>query len=340
MANLNAYNKENTSTGLISVIVPVFRVEEYLARCIDSIINQSYKNLEIILVDDGSDDNSGKICDEYALADERIVVIHKENGGQSSARNLALEVARGEYVGFVDSDDVIHKNMYTNLFSLIISYGADMALCNIRDWDGKEDFSNIALSGNSYAVDNNEMMKRFFRIESSNSYISPCRKLFKRYLVKDLRFEEGRINEDVYFSYRTFLDSKKIAITDDQYYFYFIRGGSTTHSYFCPRDYDLFKAWENVMNYAKEYDKNNVRYAELNYYRCYFTLLMKYALYGASGFENISKDIKRLKKNLRKNLKYLLPIKGISVSRKLAMIMLAISVRMVRLFCKIRNVLR
>lgn len=112
---------------LISVIVPVYNVEKYLSKCIDSILAQTYKNLEIILVDDGSPDNCPKICDEYAKKDNRIKVIHKENGGLSAARNVALDIAKGEYIGFVDSDDFIAEDMYEVLYNLAEKYNAEIS---------------------------------------------------------------------------------------------------------------------------------------------------------------------------------------------------------------------
>ena len=114
------------SKPLISVIVPVYNVEQYLPKCIDSILAQTYENLEIILVEDGTKDSSGVICDEYAAKDARIRVIHKENGGLSSARNAGMEIARGEYFGFVDSDDWIEPEMYENLMALAQKYDADV----------------------------------------------------------------------------------------------------------------------------------------------------------------------------------------------------------------------
>ena len=115
---------------LISIIIPVYNVEKYLRKCLDSIINQTYKKLEIILIDDGSTDNSGKICEEYAKKDDRIIVIHKENAGVSSARNRGIELANGKYIGFIDSDDWIEENMYETLYQNLLQFDVDISMCN------------------------------------------------------------------------------------------------------------------------------------------------------------------------------------------------------------------
>ncbi|EGP5489252.1 glycosyltransferase, partial [Enterococcus faecium] len=117
----------------ISIIVPVYKVEPYLRKCVDSILAQTFTDFEVILVDDGSPDNSGKICDEYASKDSRVRVIHKKNGGLSSARNAGIDVARGKYLGFVDSDDYIEKDMYELLYDNIVKEQADLSICGIYD---------------------------------------------------------------------------------------------------------------------------------------------------------------------------------------------------------------
>ena len=125
------------TSPLISIIVPVYDVEPYLRKCIDSILIQSYRDLEIILVDDGSPDNCGAICDEYAEKDKRIKVIHKKNGGLSDARNAGLDIATGEYIGFVDSDDWVMPDMYEYLYKAVKEYDADMSVCGYYDYWGK-----------------------------------------------------------------------------------------------------------------------------------------------------------------------------------------------------------
>ena len=152
---------------LISIIVPVYKVEPYLRRCVDSILNQTYRNLEVILVDDGSPDNCGSICDAYAKQDSRVKVIHKENGGLSSARNAGLDVMSGAYVGFVDSDDWIEPHMYESLLKLMEKFDAQMALGGVADemlYDGTLTTVKISDYGHTpFAENHNNALKRFFQ---------------------------------------------------------------------------------------------------------------------------------------------------------------------------------
>ncbi len=183
---------------LISVIVPVYKAEAYLKKCINSIINQTYKNLEIILVDDGSPDKCGEICDEFAKQDSRIRVIHKQNGGQSSARNAALDIMSGDYVGFVDSDDWIEPNMYEHLYNLIAENNAQISACGLQcDYSG----GKIAYFNDQYPVHKN--IEIFSKIGALRELTvarkitnSPCDKLFSRYIFENIRMREGTVYED------------------------------------------------------------------------------------------------------------------------------------------------
>lgn len=183
---------------LISVIVPVYKAEAYLERCVNSIINQTYKNLEIILVDDGSPDNCGKMCDDFAKQDARIRVIHKENGGQSTARNAALDIMTGEYVGFVDSDDWIEPNMYERLMMLIQENGAQISVCGVQcDWsNGKTIFYN-----NEYPkctdVEHWTKIDALRELTLSKKITNaPWNKLFESQIFDGLRMREGWVYED------------------------------------------------------------------------------------------------------------------------------------------------
>ena len=161
---------------MISIIVPVYNVDKYIERCIQSIINQTYKNLEIILIDDGSTDKSGAICDKYSKIDNRINVIHKKNGGLSEARNVGLDIARGDYIGFVDSDDYIHPQMYELLYKNLIGTSADISIIkHIRKEEelGLGDINSKKVYSNLEAIEN--ILKK-----DSGIFIASCNKLYKK----------------------------------------------------------------------------------------------------------------------------------------------------------------
>jgi len=214
---------------LISVIVPVYRVEAFLPRCLDSIRGQTYKNLEIILVDDGSPDNCGKICDEYAEMDSRIRVIHKKNGGLSSARNAGLDVAVGDYIGFVDSDDWIAPEMYETLLGAIEKWDAQLACggrYDVREKTGERKIglcpkNDGCLSGVAFAG-------KIFRYDGCDS--SACDKLYRRELLEGLRYPEGRVCEDMPVTYRLALKAERVALCSKPMYYYFHRQGSITQT--------------------------------------------------------------------------------------------------------------
>ena len=179
---------------LISVIVPVYNVEEYVEKCVLSIINQTYKNLEIILVDDGSTDNSGKICDEIAIKDNRIKVIHKKNGGLSDARNVGIDIAKGDYLGFVDSDDYIDYNMYEELFDVIKCHDVDIVYSNFQTeyLDGRIEGCGKN-SGQIYIRSSLDVLRDMMWDKLN---CSSCTKLFKRTVFSEYKFPENNIYED------------------------------------------------------------------------------------------------------------------------------------------------
>ena len=207
---------------LITVIVPVYKVEAYLRRCVDSIVNQTYKNLEIILVDDGSPDNCGKICDALAKEDARIKVIHKENGGLSSARNAGLDVMNGEYVGFVDSDDWIDADMYEQLYSLLEKSKAQIAACGIQCErpNGKVSYFNV-----NYPRETS--VEIFSKLDALKELIiahkitnSVCDKLFCKKMFDNMRFCEGIVNEDFEMMPRCIEGAETVAYDPTPFYHY------------------------------------------------------------------------------------------------------------------------
>lgn len=186
---------------MISVIVPIYNVEKYLSKCIESIINQTYKDLEIILVDDGSTDSSGKICDEFATKDNRIKVIHKNNGGVSSARNQGLDKANGDYIAFVDSDDYIEKDMYEKMINIINKYGVDIVSCNYNHVNGKiEPF--FSLDKDEYIDNKTELIEKIFQYKNYDMIL--FNKLYKKYIWNNIRFPIGiNLAEDLMMLYPT-----------------------------------------------------------------------------------------------------------------------------------------
>lgn len=203
---------------LISVIVPIYKVENYLQRCVDSIRNQTYTDLEIILVDDGSPDNCGFMCDNYAKEDKRIKVVHKMNGGLSDARNAGIEIATGEYIVFVDSDDWLDLDMIEILYNLLIETDADIAECSYRNLysDGiKEETkctAEVVEGDREFALEGMLDWKYFKPIA--------CNKLYKREVIGDIRYPIGKIHEDEFTTYKYFYNAKRLVYVDVAKYNY------------------------------------------------------------------------------------------------------------------------
>ena len=215
---------------LISVIVPVYKTEAYLERCVNSIRNQTYTNLEIILVDDGSPDRCGEMCDVFALEDSRIRVFHKENGGQSSARNLALDHMNGEFVGFVDSDDWIEPGMYQQLYNLMMNNDAQIAACGLQmDFpDGRIRYFNTAYP----RVTDEELFSAMDALRevtyAQKITNSPCDKLFKRYVFDGIRMSEGKVYEDFEMMPFCLERAERIVYMPTPLYHYTMTAESTT----------------------------------------------------------------------------------------------------------------
>lgn len=237
-------------TKKISIIVPVFNVEEYIQKCLDSILHQTYCQLEIILVDDGSTDKSGKICDEYAQRDERIKVIHKSNGGLSDARNAGLDIATGELIGFVDSDDYINEQMYEILYRIMQDEQADIVYCK-------------------RAIVRNSMIQKYFDTETKQCWNSlnalekmyepgfagmatvAWNKLYKKEIFDNIRFPKGMIFEDNYIIHKLFDKARKVVFIDKTLYYYIERGESIMRKPYTLRSLDKLKGTYERVGYTK-----------------------------------------------------------------------------------------
>lgn len=216
---------------MISIIVPIYRVEPYLSRSIESIINQSYKELEILLVDDGSPDGCGTICDTYAEKDTRITVLHQANAGVSAARNAGLAAAKGEYIGFIDPDDFIEPNMYLDMLHAIEADNADLAICgyNYVDEKGNMDTNWLYYTSDNEVLTQKQLMSRMSDMPPTIRLVT-WNKLFRRELIKNIRFTEGLHSaEDVLFLTEYVLRTKKAVFVHKPLYLNTVREGSATH---------------------------------------------------------------------------------------------------------------
>ena len=236
--------------ALISVIIPVYKVEAYLEQCIISVIEQTYQSIEIILVDDGSPDQCGIICDNWAKKDSRIKVIHKKNGGLSDARNYGLNVARGEYIIFIDSDDLVDRTMIEKLFTALKQQEADIVECNYfcftDNLPKKEKRESV-----SSAVYTAEEALSLLLNENIFKY-TVWNKLYRKGIFDTLRFEVGKLHEDVFFTYQAFGISKRIVKIENYLYYYRQRDGSIMGSGFSIRNLDSLEARKRQFYYIKK----------------------------------------------------------------------------------------
>ncbi len=238
---------------LISVIVPVYKVEQYLDKCVESIVNQTYRNLEIILVDDGSPDNCPAMCDGWAKRDYRIKVIHKANGGLSDARNAGIAVALGEFIGFVDSDDWIEKSFFECLHKAIIRTGADVAECATAfdAEDGK--LLRIRKEASASLLEREEALCRL--VLEDGVYQTVWNKLYKREIVREVAFISRKCNEDEFWTYQVFDRGKRLAIVEDTLYHYLQRGTSIIGIGYNLQRLDGLEARFQRMEYLQKYDE-------------------------------------------------------------------------------------
>ena len=224
--------------ALVSIVVPIFNVERYLTHCINTILQQSYKNLEIILVDDGSPDNCGKMCDEFAIRDSRIKVIHKPNGGLSDARNAGIDIATGDYITFIDSDDYVMPDMIESLMNILTNENADIVQCDyIR---GKSDaiieLQRDSSQNNNCSVFSENKMSAYLR-DGKISTVA-WGKIYKKSLFNGIRFPFGRIHEDVFTTYKLIHEAGSVAVTDYVGYVYRITENSIMTSKFSLKKLD------------------------------------------------------------------------------------------------------
>ena len=288
------------SKPLVSVIIPVYNTEKYLKKCVDSVRNQSYQNLEIWLVDDGSTDSSGRSCDKYAQMDSRIRVIHKENAGQGVARNVALDRCTGEYIAFVDSDDWVAVNFIEKMVLEIKNADADLCVCGYVGYNGIRNFSvkrTPCELGSTY-----EIMKH--TVSTKDISGAPWDKLYCRHLLESIRYPAVRAHEDAYFTYDVLQLCKKAVVIEDCLYHQLIRPGSTEQSGFSEKNYALIGAAEKLMGIVKRGYPDLYSYVQFKAADDIYVLMYKVVCSGentenqehyATLNEYLIKELKRIK---------------------------------------------
>ncbi|AEH50340.1 glycosyltransferase family 2 protein [Pseudothermotoga thermarum] len=277
---------------LVSIVVPVFNTEKYLKKCVDSLLNQTYKNIEVLLVNDGSTDNSGKICDEYALIDPRVRVFHIQNSGAGVARNVGIKNAKGEYITFVDSDDWVSEKYIETLLGLILKEDADISMCGYVK-TSLEDVPNKRYKEKVYVYTNLEALRQIYWI-NFGGFLVVWNKLFKRSLFDDVEFPAMRLFEDNAIIPMLFYKANKVVVTTQKLYFYRIRPDSITRKKFDARAVsDIFRSFEIRAQFFKKINLN--RMIGWNVFACLVTC---FYVYFKANFEG--------KKILFKKMKFIL----------------------------------
>lgn len=303
----------------ISVIVPVYESEKYLDRCVQSILNQTYQDFELILVDDGSPDNSPLLCDKWAENDSRVYVIHKENGGASSARNAGLKIAKGRWIAFADSDDWLDRTALKTLYDLANQYNVPMAIGGMRVVQKYTDAS-IVMKQNAKVLSNADLMSRFFRLNGEPDTHSVCGTIIRRDILEDYSFIEGRMNEDVETCYYLARKCEAAVYTDAPLYNYFKNIEGVTNSGFSKKKLDLLDIWDIVQKQVEQFTPEYSYACEMNCKRARFTLLTQMSLNGYDHDDSLMKKTKQqLKKEVRQSFWPLMKWK-MPISRKVLLV--------------------
>lgn len=324
-------------SDLVSVIIPVYNVEKYLERCLNSVINQTYQNLEIIIINDGSTDSSQEIIDRFVKMDSRIKVYKQINKGLSEARNLGIFESRGEYIFFTDSDDWLEIDAIDYLIKKLKKYNADIAVGGINRTNSKKEKKyNVVISEN--LLSQKEYAKKYFKIGTQRIEYYVWNKLYKRSVIEGIKFPSGFYAEDVPTTFQYILKSQRIFLSNKIVYNYYINNNGLT-STFSKKHFDVLKCWDLVINESINYgDSDYIMWSKFNRKRADFAILMEIAL--SKNYKKIKRKyknrIKSIEFNLQKNKNELLK-SSIPLNRKLLIKLFTLNYS---LFSKVINLLR
>lgn len=297
------------NSGLISVIIPVYNVEEYLRECIDSVLSQTYENYEIILVDDGSTDNSGRICDEYAEKNDKISVIHKQNGGLSDARNKGLSLAKGEYIYFLDSDDYIISECFAELVSIIEKENSDFVFFDAKSFEHSNKSFNIEqryIRKKEYGTAKGEAV--LSALFNNKDYHSPVQMYFykKAFLIEnELSFLSGVVYEDSLFSYKAFCLANYVTHISKSFYCRRYRANSIMTSQKSKKYFEsICRVYEEVLEFSKKENKFHLEVAQKYIARCAFNVFNNYEKLSREDKNNCQKKLAEIKELISKDNAY------------------------------------
>lgn len=313
---------------LISVVVPIYNVEKYLKRCISSILNQTYKSLEIILVDDGSPDNCGEICDYYSKIDNRVCVIHQKNKGLSEARNRGIKEATGKYIMFIDSDDYIEENMIEVLYTNLLKYNADISSCGHNDIYDEKNKRRKEIDEKKLILTSQDALQVF--LFTTIVDVVAWNKLYKIELFNNIKYEVGKLFEDHLTTYKLIDVANKVVYTNLPLYNYCKRNNSIGGSEFSKKNYQLKDALDIECEYIKKKYPSISKEIDLGYILWLIVLYDKIILSDRKDLdlENI------IRTYIRNNLGYILKFNNTSVSKKIQLLLLGFCPKVYKIIYK------
>lgn len=290
---------ENVGKALVSVIVPIYNVEKFLDRCLNSISEQTFRQIEILLIDDGSTDNSKIVCQKHVNADKRMKYFYKKNGGLSDARNYGLDMATAEYVVFIDSDDYVEKNFVEKLYTTAIKDATDVVVAGFSwDFECGDKMFDVSLHDDNTIISGRELLKRVLEYKDGYGYVVAWNKLYKRKLFDSEKFPYGKLYEDEFINYRLFWNVKSISLVDIPLYHYVQRSGSIKNSSLSFKNLDTQREfYVDRIDFYRQKDRNLYDLSNSKYRKWIIGIIYK-------NRKNLSGEyLNKLQKDFRKSVK-------------------------------------
>jgi glycosyltransferase involved in cell wall biosynthesis len=320
---------------LVSIIVPIYNIEAYLPRCLTSIIEQTYAHLEIILTNDGSTDSCLEICESFAKKDDRIIIINQENQGISAARNVALDIAKGSYITFIDGDDFVHKDFISFLLNSLLKTNSQISVGNYQAFLDNEPINEMPLDlfDDDFILSPEEFVMNFYQFKIPYVFVAVGAKLYDKKLFNGLRFELNKLHEDEFINFQLIFRADKISFSMKKMYYYLLRNGSETHKDYSLRNLDKLEAFANRILFFKQINETKL-VNETSY--AYLKLIISNSI----NLKLFLPDEKLVYDNLmieyRKTYRYLM-LSNISNKRKFYILFLFPGFIQSNLFFKLRN---